>query len=85
MAKKKKVQKITKEELENIVSQNTEYNKLVSQIGLLNIESCRLVDLSKSIANTIESSKKELEAKYGSINIDLQTGEYTEIEKPAEK
>jgi hypothetical protein len=85
MAKKKKVQKITKEELENIVSQNTEYNKLVSQIGLLNIESCRLVDLSKSIANTIEGSKKELEAKYGSINIDLQTGEYTEIEKPAEK
>ena len=85
MAKKKKVKKITKEELENIVSQNTEYNKLVSQIGLLNIESCRLVDLSKSIANTIESSKKELEAKYGSINIDLQTGEYTEIEKPAEK
>ena len=85
MAKKKKVQKITKEELENIVSQNTEYNKIVSQIGLLNIESCRLVDLSKSIANTIEGSKKELEAKYGSINIDLQTGEYTEIEKPAEK
>ena len=67
----KEVKKITKEELENIVSQNT--------------ESCRLVDLSKSIATTIEGSKKELEAKYGSINIDLQTGEYTEIQKPEEK
>ncbi len=84
MAKaKKEVQKITEEELENIVSQNTEYNKLVSQIGLVNIESCRLVDLSKTVANTIEVTKKELEAKYGPVNIDLQTGEYTKIEEVA--
>lgn len=86
MAKSKtKEQKITKEELDNIVSQNTEYTKIVNQVGLLNIESCRLVDISKSIANTIEASKKELETKYGPVNIDLQTGEYTKIEKSKEK
>ena len=39
----------------------------------------------KIFLKKIEETKKELEAKYGSINIDLQTGEYTEIEKPAEK
>ena len=29
----------------------------------------------------IEDTKKQLEEKYGSINIDLDTGTYTEIEK----
>ncbi len=29
----------------------------------------------------VESYKKELEKEYGSVNIDLETGEYTEIEK----
>jgi len=29
----------------------------------------------------IEENKQALEEKYGSININIQTGEYTEIEK----
>jgi hypothetical protein len=33
------------------------------------------------INENIEDTKKQLEEKYGSINIDLETGTYTEIEK----
>jgi len=34
-----------------------------------------------SINGEIDETKKELEAKYGSVNINIEDGSYTEIEK----
>ena len=42
-----------------------------------NVSQARLAELSKEI----EATKKELEDEYGQVNIDLQDGSYTEIEK----
>ena len=35
----------------------------------------------KLLSETIEKTKKELEEKYGSINIDLKDGSYTVVEE----
>ena len=38
----------------------------------------------KHLSEEIEKTKSELEEEYGSINIDLKDGSYTEIKKDAE-
>ena len=72
---------ITAEELKQIKDQQTELGKVVNQIGQLEANKHALLHKIASINEGIEDTKKQLEEKYGSINIDLETGTYTEIEK----
>ena len=72
---------ITAEELKQIKDQQTELGKVVNQIGQLEANKHALLHKIASINEGIEDTKKQLEEKYGSINIDLDTGTYTEIEK----
>ena len=72
--------KITAEELETIKDQQTELGQVVNQIGQLEANKHSLLHKIAGINEGIEETKKQLEEKYGSINIDLETGTYTEIE-----
>jgi len=76
------VKQITKEQLEKIVAQQKDLQTLLTNIGILESQKHgflhQLADLNKSI----EEFKAELEAEYGAININLEDGSYTEIEKP---
>ncbi len=71
---------ITAEELKQVKDQQTELGQVVNQIGQLEANKHALLHKIAGINQTIEETKKQLEEKYGSINIDLETGTYTEIE-----
>ena len=74
-------QSITAEELKQVKDQQTELGQVVNQIGQLEASKHALLHKIAGINESIEDTKKQLEEKYGSINIDLETGTYTEIEK----
>jgi len=76
-----KTQKVTKEELDLIVSNQQAKQKLFSDIGVLEVQKHNLLHDISEVARRDGEVKKELEEKYGAVNINLETGEYTEIEK----
>jgi hypothetical protein len=53
----------------------------VSNIGTLEANKHALLHELAGINKEIEDVKNTLEEQYGSVNINLETGEYTEIEK----
>ena len=71
---------ITAEELKQIKDQQTELGQVINQIGQLEANKHALLHKIAGINEGIEETKKQLEEKYGSINIDLEKGTYTEIE-----
>jgi len=73
--------KIKKEELESIVSKQNEANSVITNLGLLEAKKHELLHTFAQVNAQIEDIKKDLEATYGNVNIDLQTGEYAEIKE----
>ena len=72
---------ITAEELKTIKEQQSELGTVVNQIGQLEANKHSLLHKIAGINEGIEDTKKQLEEKYGAININLEDGTYTEIEK----
>ena len=72
---------ITAEELKQITEQQSELGTVVNQIGQLEANKHSLLHKIAGINEGIEETKKQLEEKYGSININLEDGTYTKIEK----
>ena len=72
---------ITAEELKTIKEQQTELSTVVNQIGQLEANKHSLLHKIAGINEGIEDTKKQLEETYGAININLEDGTYTEIEK----
>tara|TARA_R100000935_G_scaffold456_7_gene1570 strand:- start:1824 stop:2084 length:261 start_codon:yes stop_codon:yes gene_type:complete len=85
----KKVEKmstsITKEELKKVSEQQGKLNEALRNIGVMEVQKNNIYSTVKDISEEIEATKKELEEKYGQINIDLKDGSFTEIEKEDEK
>ncbi len=75
---------ITAEELKTIKDQQTELSTVVNQIGQLEANKHSLLHKIAGINEGIEDTKKQLEETYGAININLEDGTYTEIEKEDE-
>jgi hypothetical protein len=72
---------ITAEELKTIKEQQSELSTVVNQIGQLEANKHSLLHKIAGINEGIEDTKKQLEETYGAININLEDGTYTEIEK----
>ena len=85
MTKKEEVQKITKDQLELVKKQQNILGEFLKSIGVLEIQKSNLKSQVKEVSDEIEKTKKELEEEYGPVNINLQTGEYTPIEKEEEE
>ncbi len=77
----KETQKITEKELNSIYEVQNALNKTINQIGLAETEKHALLHQVAGLNQDQENIKKELEDKYGSINIDLNDGSYTVIEE----
>jgi len=73
--------KITDEQLDKINKQQAALNTLLNKIGIVESNKHALLHDLGSLNKEIEEFKFELEKEYGSVNIDLQTGEYSKIEK----
>ena len=72
--------KIRKEQLEAIVKQKEKSDGIIVNLGLLEAKKHELLHTFAQVSAELEDIKKDLEIEYGVVNIDLQTGEYTEIE-----
>jgi hypothetical protein len=72
---------ITAEELKTIKEQQSQLSTVVNQIGQLEANKHSLLHKIAGINEGIEDTKKQLEETYGAININLEDGTYTEIEK----
>ena len=75
------MKKITDDQLKKITDQQQQLSRLLNNIGVLEIQKHNIASEVKILSNDIEQTKKELEEEYGSVNIDLKTGEFTSIEK----
>jgi vacuolar-type H+-ATPase subunit D/Vma8 len=73
--------KIKDEQLTKIREQQTKLNELLNQMGYLEAQKHGLLHEFANANKEVEDYKKELEAEYGQVNINLETGEYTELSK----
>jgi len=73
-----KVKKLTKEELESIRQSVNTVNALTSQLGQMELAKANAIAQIKEAQAKVQEEQKTLEEKYGSVTIDLNTGEYTE-------
>jgi|TARA_R100000084_G_scaffold85135_1_gene40200 hypothetical protein len=77
----KKVTKIEEQELEVIQKQQVEVNDALRSLGILEMQRNGIIKNIFDKQQEIEKTKDELEEKYGQVNINLQNGEYSPIEK----
>lgn len=77
----KEVKKITDEQLKKVNKQQTELSELLRSLGVLDVQKNNVHQKINDLSKVIEETKKELEEEYGSVNIDLKDGSYTDIEK----
>ena len=76
---------ISKEQLEKIQGFQKDLNKLLNEVGFLEAQKAQVLGKFGEINKETEDFKKELEKEYGSININLEDGTYTPIEKVEDK
>ena len=76
-----KAKKITKEELTEINTQQMAVRDILMAVGALEAQKSSALLQLRKLEQELESGKRSIEEKYGPINVDLKTGEYTVIEK----
>jgi hypothetical protein len=57
----------------------------MNNIGLIELKKHELLHSFAKANGELEDIKKDLEESYGQVNIDLATGEYTEVVKEDEQ
>jgi len=72
---------ITEEQLKLLQDQQGKLNEMLRTVGVLEIQKSNVSKEIEALSKEIDSTKKELEEEYGQININLQDGSYTDIEK----
>lgn len=72
--------KITAEQLEKLVKNQRELNGVLTNIGVLESQKHSLLHQLADVNKESEEFKAELQAEYGSININLEDGSYVEVE-----
>ena len=74
-----KVNKITEEELKTIKGQQQQIQNVVFDLGSIEARKIELSDVLKQVNVALNNTKKELEEKYGQVNIDLKDGSFKDI------
>ena len=75
-----KAKKIKKAQLEKVTEQQNKLNELLRGLGVLDVQKQNIHQEILTLNTDIEATKKNLEEKYGQVNIDLSDGSYTLIE-----
>jgi hypothetical protein len=81
MKKVEETTKITEEQLTVIKDHQKDLNKSLTNLGFLETQKHSLLHEYAGLVDDIEKYKKELEDIYGAININIEDGSYTVIEK----
>ena len=78
-------QMITEDQLKKIQDFQKDLNKLLNEVGFLEAQKTAVLGKFQEINKETEAFKKELEDEYGSININLEDGSFSPIEKEEDK
>lgn len=73
--------KITKKELSEVKEISNNFNNTLYQLGHMRLVENELLIKAAQERAMVESVKKKLQDKYGNIDVDLKTGEYSESNK----
>jgi hypothetical protein len=73
--------KITKKELSEVKEISNSFNNILYQLGHMKLVENELLIKAAQERSVVESVKKKLQDKYGNIDVDLKTGEYSENNK----
>ena len=76
--------KIEEKELSKAVEQQQKLNDILTKIGVLETQKHSLLHQVATLNKEIDETKKDLEGKYGQVNINLEDGTYTKIESEDE-
>jgi len=83
--------KLTKKELENIYSIQNQNQENITNLGLIEFqvkkleqEKLNIISKIEDLENKFQIKIESLKEKYGEINLDLSTGEFTEAKKTPE-
>ena len=77
--------KIKEDQLKKIQEQQAAVTKILNEVGYLEANKHGLLHELAGVNEGIEEFKKELEEEYGAVNINLEDGTYTAIEKEEEE
>jgi len=76
--------KISKEELESLLESEKKVSAIKHDLGTLDEQKHNLLHALGQVREESNKVKKELEEKYGKININLKDGSYEEIKEDKE-
>ena len=76
--------KIKEDQLKKIQEQQSAVTKILNEVGYLEANKHGLLHELAGVNQQIEDFKGELEKEYGAVNINLEDGTYTAIEKEKE-
>ena len=77
--------KVTDQELEELQKQEKQKNAIAHDLGALESRKHKLLHLLDDVIEHQEMTFESIEENYGKININLETGEYTEIKEEETK
>ena len=83
-----KVNKIEEKELTKVKEQTGKIQQCVLDLGSLEVKKTEIMQAYSEFLKELDVTKKELEEKYGQVNINLTDGSYEEVkeeEKAEEK
>jgi len=73
--------KITKKELSEVKEVSNNFNNTLYQLGHMRLVENDLLIKAAQERSVVENVIKKLQDKYGNIDVDLKTGEYSENNK----
>ena len=80
---KSKVNAITAEELANVKKVQGELQSYLANIGVLEVQKAKAIYHVNLLEKEMDETKKDIEAKYGPVNINLVDGTFVKIEPEA--
>lgn len=72
--------KLTDKELETLKDQESKKNAIIQKLGLLEAEKHSYLHALAEVQNDQQATFKELEDKYGKIEVNLEDGSFSEVE-----
>lgn len=76
-----KVNKIEEQELTKVKEQTGKLQQCVLDLGSLEVKKAEIMQVYSELLKELDVTKKELEEKYGQVNINLSDGSYEEVKE----
>ena len=80
-----KAKKITESELEAVRSAVTNFNRAKATLGDLEYQKSQVVTQIVSLEASLKEEQQVLEKTYGSVTVNLETGEYQDVVEEAKE